>query len=176
MRIPERPLLVDPAIVEPIEGTLLRRGIRAQELPDAVAEVQRRVLEAARRGQAPTTIPALRALCTRIARDYAVDETRKQQVRGKYDVGLCEDADAYVDERGDGHDPTDQRRLLGILYEQIANGEMPEHAMAILMGEADGVARRVVGEELGLSERAVEGRLGVMRRRFRERLAERGIA
>jgi DNA-directed RNA polymerase specialized sigma24 family protein len=175
MSIPRRPLLVDPVIVESIEGTLIRRGIPGEELEDAVAEVQRRAIEAAARGQAPTEIPTLRALCNRIARDYAIDETRRQQVRAKYDVGLCEDPDAYMDERDDGRDPVDQRRLLGILREQIANGEMPEHAEAILMAEAEGVARRVVAEELGLSERTVEGRLLMMRGRFRARVEALGL-
>jgi DNA-directed RNA polymerase specialized sigma24 family protein len=167
-----RPLLAQSAIVESIEGTLIRRGIPGEALEDAVAEVQRRAIEAARRGHAPTEIPELRALCNRIARDYAIDETRRQQVRDKYDVGLCEDPDAYMDERGDGRDLVDQRRLLGILRAQIANGEMPEHAEGILVGEAEGVARRVVAAELGITERAVEGRLLAMRRRFRARLVQ----
>ena len=52
---------------------------------------------------------------------------------------------------------------------------MPEHAVAILEAEAEGVPHKVSGDELGLTARAVEGRLAVMRRRFRERLAELGI-
>jgi DNA-directed RNA polymerase specialized sigma24 family protein len=175
MSILIRPLLVDSAIVESIEGTLLRRGIPGQDLEDAVAEVQRRAVHAAVRGRAPTTIPTLRALCLRIARDYAIDETRKQQVRAKYDVGLCEDPDAYANDQDDGRDPVDRRRLLGILREQIANGEMPEHAEAILVAAAEGVPRRVLADELGLTERAVEGRLLAMRRRFRVKLGELGL-
>ena len=52
---------------------------------------------------------------------------------------------------------------------------MPEHAVAILEAEAEGVPHKVSGDELGLTAPAVEGRLAVMRRRFRERLAELGI-
>jgi DNA-directed RNA polymerase specialized sigma24 family protein len=177
MRMPIRPLLNHPKVVRSIRSTLLKRGTPRHELRDAVAEVQRRALEAALRGKAPTELPRMRALCNRIARDYAIDETRKQQVREKYDVGLCEDPDAHVNDQDgmDRRDPVDRRRLLGILHEQVLGGEMPEHAMAILEAEAEGVPHRVSARDLGLTERAVEGRLGVMRRRFRERLAELGI-
>jgi DNA-directed RNA polymerase specialized sigma24 family protein len=176
MRMP--PLLNHPKVVRSIRSTLLKRGTSRHELRDAVAEVQRRALEATLRGKAPTELPRMRALCNRIARDYAIDETRKLQVREKYDVGLCEDPDAYVDDQDgmDRRDPVDRKRLVGILREQVRNGEMPEHAMAILEAEAEGVTHKVSGQELGLTARAVEGRLAVMRRRFRERLAELGIA
>ena len=170
-------LLVHAEVIKAIEGTLVRRGIDAQELPDAVAEVHRRALEAATRGHAPLEVAALRALCTRIARDYAIDTARCHKARSLYNLGPCEDPDEHADERtlSWGQDPVDEKRMVDILRGQITNGEMPEHAVPILEAEAEGVARGVVAEELGLTAWTVEGRLRAMRKRFRARLAELGV-
>ena len=175
MTSPTRPLLAHPDLVESIEGTLLNRGIPPQDVPDAVADVQLRALEASLRGKAPSELGPLRAFCNRIARDYAIDQTRRLKVQSRHHLGLCEDPDAHADEERGVQEIVERERLVRILQDQIVGGEMPEHAMHILHAEAAGVPHKTTGSELGLTHRAVECRLAEIRRRFRERLSTLGL-
>ncbi len=166
--------LVDQDLLKAVRRVLRRRGIRLQDVDDAVAVVQVKVLEAATRGPIPTELGPLLAFCKRIARDYAIDLHRKNKARAKRNVGLCEDPDDCVDET-DGpatRETLDRRRLVGVLYDQVVLGELPGHAMAILHAEAAGIPHKTTASELGLTDRAVEHRLAVIRQRYRARVAD----
>jgi len=141
-----RPLLAHPDLVTSIEGTLLNRGVSPQDLPDAEAEVQLRALEAALRGKAPSELEPLRAFCHRIARDYAIDQTRRLKVQAKHHAGLCEDPDSHSDDGSTAAELLERELLVRILEDQIVGGEMPEHAMAILQADAAGVPHKTTGE------------------------------
>ncbi len=117
----------------------------------------------------------MKALCAKIARDYAVDCIRKKKFRDRYDVGLCEFPDDYSPPgpSGEQRDPVDAARQLEEAAALFREGIMPEDGVDILEGVASGCSYPEIGEDLGISARAVRGRLNTMRKRFRERLEER---
>ena len=158
-----------------MRAALIRYG-RRWNLEDDIPEVQCRTLEAARVGPMPPDLPRWQALGRRIAKDYAIDELRKKEVREKYDEGLCEEPDAHGPiEKERGRDPVDTKRYLGVLKDCFDRGEMPEMGGEILWGAAEDVSQEEIGEETGLSEQTVKRRLKRMRKRFGQRLDEVGL-
>jgi hypothetical protein len=127
----------------------------------------------------PPHSPSLlwKALATTIAVRWAVDRLREAKVRSKYDVGLCDEPDAYLrptlhwEHRG----PVDTKRYLAVLKEVFDSGQMPERGEEILQGEADEVPHEEIAAEIGVSTSVVRGRLFRMRARFRAGLAVLGM-
>ena len=170
-------LLLHDSVVRPVVGTLKRYGVEPQDMSDAIAEVQMLALEAARRGKMPADAGEWRALCTTIAARWAIEGLRDQEVRDRYEDGLCEEADAYMKPtlEWEGRDPVDTKRYLAVLKGLFDSGQMPEGGAEILWGEAEDVPLQEIGDELGITERAVRGRLARMRAKFAARLAELGM-
>ena len=170
-------LVAHPDVVRSLRFTLRRYLVAHQNMADAIAEVQAEAIETARKRKMPRSLAQWKALTRAIAVHWALDRRRESRVRGKYDAGLCHDADAYPGpvlcrER---HDPVDMKRYLAVLKDLFDAGQMPEHGEEILQGEADGVSRAEIAAEIGVSENTVGCRLFRMRRRFRARLAALGM-
>ncbi|MGA7120162.1 MAG: hypothetical protein WBY94_08700 [Polyangiaceae bacterium] len=171
------PLLAHPDVVRYVRGTLRRYGVTAANMADAVADVQLRSLEAARARRMPANLGQWKALGATVAARWAVDRLREAEAHDKYDVGLCDDADAEdgLPPRRDDRDPIDTERYLAVLRELMDSGEMPEDGAEILSGEADRIPHAHIGAEVGLSRSAVRNRLRRMRAKFRARLAALGM-
>jgi DNA-directed RNA polymerase specialized sigma24 family protein len=158
-----------------VRGTLVRQG-RRRTLEDDIPEVQIRVLEAARLAPMPADLERWKALGRAIARHFAIDERRKNDVRAKYDTGLCEEPDEHGPiERHRAPDPVDTKRYLAVLKDLFDRGEMPDMGGEILWDAADDVSQEETAEETGLGVRQVKRRLLAMRERFSQKLDEQGL-
>jgi hypothetical protein len=172
-----RSMLAHPDLVKSITATLAARGIPDQDLRDGVADVQVKTLEFLLARDAPAELGEWRKLCNKIAVAYVTDVLRKKYCRAKYEADLCEDPDAHV---ADLHsekerDPVDERRLLGIIEEQLRAAKIPEVAFTILDAEAVGADHAEVAQELGMTRANFDAQLMRMRRAFRARVTLRGM-
>ena len=176
---PYTALLIDPAVDNAVCGALWVHGWLDCELPDGLQEVRYRAIRAFRmRLKPPETVQEMKALCARIARNYAVDCLRRETKRKKDGyAGLCEDPDEYVplNLSYEQRDPVDAARELEVAAELFRQGRMPEHGVDILEGIACEQTYEEVAEPLGISSHAVHGRLKTMRKLFRKQIARRGM-
>jgi DNA-directed RNA polymerase specialized sigma24 family protein len=170
------PLLAHRDLVRNVQAVLRRYGVAAQDMADAIAEVQADSIEAARARRVPADLAEWKALAVTIAVRRAIDGLRQAEVRSRYDAGLCDDADAYGRPtlHWEHRDPVDTKRYLAILKELFDSGQMPEHGAEILQGEADEVPHKEIAAEIGVSRKVVDKRLFRMRATFRARLAALG--
>ena len=173
-----RTLLAHADVVRAIQGTLVRHGIARQDLGDGVADVQLAALQAVKGKWMPPDIAGWKALCCTIAERRMLKGHAREERRGRWHVGLCEDPD----ERGPlerSHatieELIDMRRQLRVLQAMFEAGEMPDQGEAILEGVQDELSAREIGDELGLTTSAVEHRLSRMRALFKARLASLGM-
>jgi DNA-directed RNA polymerase specialized sigma24 family protein len=176
--IPDTTALVAcPDVVRCIRTTLRRHGVARQDMDDAIADVQAECIEAVRTRRAACSLAQWKALAATIAVRWALDRLREAKVRSKYDVGFCEDADAFV--RPTLHwehlDPIDRKKYLAVLKDLFDSGQMPEHGEEILQGEADEVPHEQIAAEIGVSTTVVDNRLYRMRSKFFARLAALGM-
>jgi len=167
--------LTDHKLVRALRCTLAARGIRSQDLDDAVADIQLRMLERLEHNPAPQDLVECTKLCNAIAVAYAADAHRRSRRRARFDIPIAGDADAddySAEEAGetDLRDPVDLRRLADALQVHIAETNTPDLALAILDGVANGMNHAELSRELGLTEIAVRRRLAALRREFRARL------
>jgi DNA-directed RNA polymerase specialized sigma24 family protein len=146
-------------------------------MPDAIADVQTKAIEWARKRAMPAGVAQWKALVMKMAKRWALDRRRAAKVRRKYDAGLCEDPDAYMRPtlRWEHRDPVDTKRYIAVLKGMFDAGRMPERGEEILQDAADEVAARQTAAELGIREDAVWSRMSRMRARFRARLATLGL-
>jgi DNA-directed RNA polymerase specialized sigma24 family protein len=171
------PLVAHPDVVRYVRATPRRYGVASQDMADAIAEVQADSIEAARAGRMPRGPAQWKAFAATIAVRWAIDRLRETEARGKYDAGLCDDADAYGRPtlHWEHRDPVDTKRYLAVLGELFDSGQMPEHGAEILWGEAEEVPHEEIAAEIGVSRTAVDNRLFRMRARFRARIAALGM-
>src|SRR5580704_8786829 len=127
-------LVARPDVVRYIRGALRRYGVSHQDMADAIADVQVEAIEAARTRRMPANRGEWRALAVTVAVRRGVDRLREEQVRGKYDAGPCDDADAYAHPtlHREQRDPVDTKRYLAILKDLFDSGQMPKDAAEIL--------------------------------------------
>jgi DNA-directed RNA polymerase specialized sigma24 family protein len=170
-------ILADKQVDAAVKGMLFIHGWAQDDLADGLGEVRLRAIARFSRGlEPPETVGEMKALCAKIARDYAVDCLRKKVTQDRHCVGLCENPDECTPlEYGAPaqRDPVDAGRELEIAADLFRRGEMPEHGVDILEGIACGCSFKEVGEDLGITDRAVEGRLKTMRRMYRQELEDR---
>jgi len=69
--------LTDPAVTGAIQGALLARGYRKQDLQDGVQEVYLKALRLFQRAAPPPDLQRMKALSAEIAHDHAIDLRRK---------------------------------------------------------------------------------------------------
>jgi DNA-directed RNA polymerase specialized sigma24 family protein len=164
-------------VVRYVRGTLRRYGVEAQDMPDAIAEVQTDAIEVARKKRMPADLEQWKALCVTIASRWAIDQLREAEVRDRYDAGLSDEADRYMSPmlHWEQRDPVDTKRYIALLKEMFDSGQMPENGEEILQDAADEVAQEVTAAELGISENTVKLRLFRMRARFHAKLAALGM-
>jgi DNA-directed RNA polymerase specialized sigma24 family protein len=169
--------LHDPCLIRYTARILLRYGVGQQDMPDVLGDVQADALEAARAGAMPTNLWEWRALVATIAYRTAIDRLRHAEVRDRYDAGLCEDPDVYMQPtlQWEHRDPVDTKRFLAVLEDLFDSGQMPEDGAHILQDEADHVPQAETAAELGITEATVKSRLFRMRDRFHARLATLGM-
>ncbi len=171
--------LVHPEVVAAIRRILRKFRVRAQDLPDGIAEVQTRVLEFLRGKPEPADVSQWCALCTTVARNWRLKDIDKQKTAARRgDTGLCEDPDEHIAPpvRHDPRDPVDTDRLIGILAEEFRAGRMPEQGEDILDCVAAGMEHSEAAEELGIPVDTLRVRLRTMRRRYASRLKTLGVA
>jgi DNA-directed RNA polymerase specialized sigma24 family protein len=170
-------LVARPDVVKYVRATLVRYGVAPQDMGDAIADVQADAIEAARAGRMPACVDEWKALAVTIAARWAIDRLRQAEYRGRFDAGLCDDADAYMRPTlyWEHRDPVDTKRYLAVLKDLFDSGQMPENGAEILINEADEVPHEETAAELGLSEVVVRKRLFRMRVKFRARLITLGL-
>lgn len=169
--------VIDPAVTTPVRKYLCFHGVPQHEMDDTVAEIQVRALEAVDGGASPKNVGEWQKLVIRIARNYLIDQARREKVADKYDDGLTDEADEHVpiEPSGEPRDPVDARRQLAVLLEMFDRGEMPELGREILEAVADRVKIPQIGRELGLPAKEVRKRLRTMRGRYFKRLGALGM-
>jgi len=176
---PYTALLTDAAVDNAVCGALWVHGWNACDLADGLQEVRGRAIRAFRMGlKPPPTVQQMKALCARIARNYAVDCLRRQSSeRTKGHAGLCDEPDEYTELHlsHEQRDPVDAERQLEVAADLFRQGRMPEHGVEILYNEGTNSAWKDIGADVGISDRAVEGRLKTMRKLFRKAIADRGM-
>jgi DNA-directed RNA polymerase specialized sigma24 family protein len=170
-------LVARPEVVRAIRATLLRYRVAAQNMADAIADVQVESIETSRTGVMPRGLAQWKALATTIAVRWGLDRLRQARLRGKYDAGLTSDADAYLRPtlHWEHRDPVDTKRYLAILKDLFDSGQMPERGEEILQAVADEVPHEEIAAEIGVATSVVHGRLFRMRAKFRARLAALGM-
>jgi DNA-directed RNA polymerase specialized sigma24 family protein len=171
------PLVAHPEVVRSIRATLRRYRVAAQDMADAMADVQVEAIETARTRPMPRGLAQWKALATTIAVHWALDRLRQARLRGKYDAGLSGDADTYLGPtlHWEHRDPVDTKRYLAVLKDLFESGQMPERGEEILEAEADEVPHKEIAAEIGVATSVVHGRLFRMRAKFRSRLAALGM-
>lgn len=163
-------LVAHPAVRNTICGALLAHGIKKQELEDAVQDVYVKVLVALERPDPPDDVERMKALCSKIAEQHAIDEMRKAECRRRDLASECEpDELVPLGERVVRRDPVDTERQLETAAGLFREGKMPPDGVHILEGVACGCSHEELGEELGVTAKAVERRVHKMRSVFRKR-------
>jgi hypothetical protein len=176
--VPDTTALAGRAEVVAVVGAVLRDfRIPSQDMPDAIADVQLRSIELARKRAMPATLQQWKALARTLAVRWALKRKRQARDRRKYDVGPCEDPDIFLSPtlHWEHRDPVDTKRYLAILEELFDSGQMPELGREILQDAADEVPAKQTAEELGLTHSVVRGRLFRMRATFAARLSGLGM-
>lgn len=172
-------LLTHPEVANTICGTLVKSGVRKQDVEDYQQEVYCRALRFFRvkPASAPTELPKMKALCARIARNYAIDQWRKANRRKEDLAAKCERGDYGIVERTSRprRDPVDAGKQLEVLADLFREGEMPRDGVEILEGIASKCTLDEIGQDLGITLWAVRGRLDTMRSVFRKRMARLGL-
>lgn len=153
-------------------GSLVVHGWPEQDLEDGLQEVRLKAITRFSRGlKPPDQLAEMRALCAKIAREYAIEVLRRNTRRGRYNVGLCESPDDYTPLiRHEERDPVDASRQIAIVKQLFEEGVMPEHGAEILLDVASDATYPEIAEDLGLSVDTVRGRMRKMRKLFKARV------
>ena len=177
-------LLTHDRVIAATITALKSCGVRKKaEWPDAIAEVQVRALEWARaRNQAlPTDPEQVAKLCTTIAINWRIDETRKKEVRKEHQPKLGERPDKRRNGRfmsepdRDLEDPVDVKRKLEVFLQEVRDANMPLHSEEIAVALAEGKTQEEIAQGLGVSENVVRYGASELRKRFRLKLAALGL-
>lgn len=172
-------LLGHREVANTICWTLLANGTRKQDVQDRQQEVYCRALRFFRvkPAAAPTELAKMKALCQRIARNYAIDQYRKAKRRKEDLAAECSREEYGAVERPSvpKRDPVDTERQLEVLAELFREGAMPVHGVDILEGVASRCSYEQIGTELGITAGAVERRMRTMRKAFRKSMARQGM-
>jgi hypothetical protein len=172
------------AIASTIAAVLEAHGIAQRDLPDAIAAVTARMIEAAETGSTPRSTRAWTKLAQRTAARYAAEEMGRAPVAVTPRLA----AHAYVERDGDAENaeavegvlwalldnpasPERTRTQIALLGAMLEQGEMPELGREILAGLGDKKKVPAIARALGISPEEVRGRLRAMRTRFFRRLA-----
>ncbi len=171
--------LAHPEVAKAICGTLRATGIRKHDVEDGLQEVYVRALRFFRiKPEAvPPELANMKAFCSRVARNYALDQYRKWKRRKTDLEAHCDRAEYGVVERESAprRDPIDAGRQLEVLAELFREGRMPEGGIEILEGVSCGTTYGTIAEELGINEELARWRLREMRRIYRARMAKLGM-
>jgi RNA polymerase sigma-70 factor (ECF subfamily) len=153
-------------------GSLIVHGWPEQDLEDGLQEVRLKAITRFGRGlKPPEQLAEMRALCAKIAREYAIQVLRCNARRARYNVGLCESPDDYTPLiRHEQRDPVDASRQIAIVKQLFEEGVMPEHGAEILLDVASDATYPEIAQDLELTVNTVRGRMRKMRRLFEARV------
>jgi RNA polymerase sigma factor (sigma-70 family) len=172
-------LLVHPEVARSTCAALMAKGIRKQDVQDALQEVYMRALRFFRvkPDAAPTELGNMQAFCARVARNHAVDQYRKAKTRKTDLEAHCDREEFGMVERQSvpRRDPIDAQRQLEVLADLFREGRMPEGGIEILERIASKCTLDEIGQDLGITLWAVRGRVDTMRKTFRQRMAKLGL-
>ena len=172
-------LLTHPEVASTICVTLRVKGTSKQDVQDGQQEVYCRVLRFLRLkpDSAPTELASMKAFCSRVARNYAVDQLRKAKRRDEELSAPCDREEYGIVARASvpRRDPVDTQNQLEVLAELFRDGQMPEDGVEILEGIASRCTLDEIGRDLGITLWAVRGRLDTMRKVFRQKMAKLGM-
>ena len=156
-----------------MEAVLAHRHIDKADWDDLIQETRVRAWMGENH---PDTIDGWRALCQKIIGDLIIDHIRKHDRRGCHDAGVTSFADDHPDGRteGDGErrDPIDERRMLELFEEMVADGEVPSRSRQIVAMVAESVPQDEIAEQLGVSHQTVRNDYTKIKKAYRERLRE----
>lgn len=170
-------ILVHPRVLASITAALRRQGLRKRDLPDAIAEVQTRVLEWARNNPLPTEIDSVTRVCTTVAINWCIDEARRRDTARPHDMGLCEDPDERLPSAPsvDREHLVDVGRQLEVFLDEVREGRMPPNALEVAVRLAEGKTQAEIAEELATTEASVHRTTANLRKRLRQRLVALGL-
>jgi hypothetical protein len=168
------------------ESVLECHGIPEEDLPDSLADVTVRMIEAIENGaDVPRTVGGWQKLAARTAARYAREEHGRPPVglARHVDFGADEDGDDDGDDEGEPLDdlvhamldapatPARTRSQIAVLLGMLEHGEMPPLGREILAALGDGKKVPAIARALGITPDDVRARLRRMRFRFFRRLA-----
>jgi DNA-directed RNA polymerase specialized sigma24 family protein len=165
-------LLATPEIARVLAGILRKAGIPAQDLSDAVGDVQLRVLRSLRNRPVmlwPGDLEEWKRLSIRAARSHLIDQWRRAKRRKELgDQGLVAenpDEAQAPGRRPSERDPIDQKRALALLDEFLdGRADVDDKILEGLLDDKD---QAEIAKELGLSHQQVRDRVRSMRAAFR---------
>jgi hypothetical protein len=167
-------LLAHPDVVQAITR-VIRGDIARQDQPDAVGEVQLRVLHSLRNKPQllwPQTLESWKALAIRSAQTWLFDRSKKAKRRKKSDAGTIEQPDEHADRarRPSEREPLDQKLAMGLFAEHLADSKHPEVDLEIVDRLQAGQDQAEIAVEMGMTHQQIRDRVRALRKSFRLRL------
>jgi DNA-directed RNA polymerase specialized sigma24 family protein len=158
--------LVLPEVERAIEGTLRKRGVRADDVEDHRQVVLERALATQR---PPVSLAECIALVQKIARDSALDAHRQSARRAKVDVGPCEDPDERAGLDAPAEElQIDARRQLASLARDIESGKVTPRQAALLERVAvDDLTQVEAAAQFNLAPQTVRNEISAARKTAR---------
>lgn len=166
-------LLGHPEVVEVITRILRRFRVRAQDLSDAVADVQERVLKSLRLKPLflwPKELPEWKRLAVRSTKHHLIDRFRKAKRRkeaGDEGVVVSEPDTAPAEtRRRSERDPLDQAKGMALIDQLLKENPNGELWSTILDGLCDDKDQGEIARETGLPHQKIRDEARKMRRQF----------
>ncbi|HEY8090179.1 MAG TPA: hypothetical protein VIF09_20100 [Polyangiaceae bacterium] len=160
-------LLLHPEVVGATAKVLRGGGVQAQELSDAVGDVQLRVLHSLRNRPTflwPREVGEWKGLCIQSARTWLYDRNDKaKSARKAGDVGLMAGDDAGGG--AESHAP-DVRDDLELVEQAVKSSAKPELDREVVRGMYEEEPQAIIAQRLGITEEVVRNRVRVIRQRF----------
>jgi hypothetical protein len=148
-------LFYHPDVLRMTRAIFVSRGVRSEaDLEDATHGVVLECLEHVRRtGRSPGTGPEAKAIARPVAQNNSVDELKKRARRGKHEVGLTEDPDAYP-QQTEARPDLDQQRMFAAAWSSLSDAERAD----LLDAGAD-VSQAELAAEKGIAPTAQRKRM-----------------
>jgi DNA-directed RNA polymerase specialized sigma24 family protein len=165
-------LFNDPAVVRVIRAVLVSKGIPAQQLDDAIADVRLKCIERVREtGRPPKDVAEASAIARPIAGKHGIDEARTRIRRAKVTPGPTEAADEHADEPEAAVHPHDRERAVEALAKELSPGQLE-----VMHDIGAGARHEELAADAGISPATQRKRVQTIRERGLRALATKGFA
>jgi DNA-directed RNA polymerase specialized sigma24 family protein len=151
-----------------IIAALRWKHVREDDIEDLTHDV---LVKALALRDLPATLPECVKLLRKMATDLAIDSLRKRRIRGRFNVGPCEDPDERPVPQAapsEIRDPIDLHRQIDFARRQLEEGEITPRQAAIIEAEVNGVPQLEIAARLDIAYQTVRNELARGRRILRE--------